>query len=108
LGSHWTSVAGIPARSGAALDDLRCTLALRLYANKEFFKGNISSASALYKMLFMNNEKNKIIVFDDLDALLEALKKAKPSNAKGVYLKKITLSSTMGPGVTVEQSSLSL
>ena len=44
----------------------------------------------------------------NLDALIEALKKAKPSSAKGVYLKKIVLSSTMGPGVTIEQSSLSL
>ncbi len=43
---------------------------------------------------------------ENLVALLEALKKAKPSAAKGVYLKKITLSSTMGPGITVDQSSL--
>lgn len=39
-------------------------------------------------------------------ALLADLKKAKPSNAKGVYMKKATLSTTMGPGVTVDLSSL--
>ena len=35
------------------------------------------------------------------------LKKAKPSSAKGVYLQKISLSTTMGPGVLVDQASLS-
>jgi large subunit ribosomal protein L1 len=52
--------------------------------------------------------------FDDeklktnLQALLADLVKAKPATAKGQYLQKIALSSTMGPGVTVDQSSLSL
>ena len=41
----------------------------------------------------------------NLGALLEALSKARPAAAKGHYLKKISLSSTMGPGVRVEQSS---
>jgi len=42
----------------------------------------------------------------NLDALMAALNKAKPSAAKGVYIKKISVSSTMGPGVGVDQSSL--
>ncbi len=42
----------------------------------------------------------------NLAALLEALSKAKPAAAKGVYLKKISVSSTMGVGVRVDQSSL--
>ena len=42
----------------------------------------------------------------NLKTLLVDLQKAKPAAAKGVYLKKITLSSTMGPGVTVDLSSL--
>ena len=41
-------------------------------------------------------------------ALLLDLIKAKPSTAKGQYLQKISLSSTMGPGVTVDQSTLTL
>src|SRR3990170_357969 len=45
---------------------------------------------------------------ENLQALLLDLVKAKPSTAKGTYLQKISLSSTMGPGVTVDQSSLSL
>ncbi|MEJ2693974.1 MAG: 50S ribosomal protein L1 [Candidatus Thiodiazotropha sp.] len=45
---------------------------------------------------------------ENLESLLAALVKAKPSSAKGVYLKKVTVSSTMGPGLTVDQSSLSV
>lgn len=43
---------------------------------------------------------------ENLEALLSDLKKAKPASAKGVYLKKISLSSTMGPGVAVDIASL--
>ncbi|MFV8818739.1 50S ribosomal protein L1 [Haliea sp. E17] len=42
----------------------------------------------------------------NLEAVLSDLKKAKPSSAKGVYLRKISLSTTMGPGVTIDQSSI--
>jgi large subunit ribosomal protein L1 len=43
---------------------------------------------------------------ENLEALLDALKKAKPSTAKGTYIKKVSLSTTMGAGVTVDQSTL--
>lgn len=45
---------------------------------------------------------------ENLRALLADLQKAKPSASKGVYLKKVTVSSTMGPGVVVDQSSLAI
>jgi large subunit ribosomal protein L1 len=45
---------------------------------------------------------------DNLQALLLDLIKAKPSTAKGQYLQKISISSTMGPGVIVDQTSLTL
>jgi len=45
---------------------------------------------------------------ENLTALLQDLQKAKPAASKGIYLKKVCVSSTMGPGVPVEQSSLSL
>lgn len=38
----------------------------------------------------------------NINALIADLKKAKPATAKGTYLKKITLSSTMGPGLTID------
>ena len=44
---------------------------------------------------------------ENLLALIDALNKAKPAAAKGVYLKKIAVSSTMGVGVRVDQSTLS-
>jgi len=45
-------------------------------------------------------------VTGNLEALLADLRKLKPTAAKGVYIKKITLSSTMGPGLWIEQSSI--
>lgn len=50
--------------------------------------------------------------FDDsalkanLEALVADLKKAKPASSKGVYLKKVSLSTTMGPGLSIDLSSL--
>jgi large subunit ribosomal protein L1 len=44
---------------------------------------------------------------ENVEALLDNLRKIKPSTSKGVYLKKITLSTTMGPGLVIDQGSLS-
>jgi large subunit ribosomal protein L1 len=65
------------------------------------------------------NDKNGIIhasigkiafeaghIQENLESLLEALKKAKPSSAKGTYIQKVSLSTTMGAGVVVSQGSL--
>lgn len=43
---------------------------------------------------------------ENLNALLADLNKIKPASAKGQYVKKITVSSTMGPGIAVDQASL--
>lgn len=43
---------------------------------------------------------------ENLNALIDALTKAKPATSKGVYLRKVSVSSTMGAGVRVDQSSL--
>jgi large subunit ribosomal protein L1 len=43
---------------------------------------------------------------DNLAALVDALNKSKPSSSKGVYLRKVSLSSTMGPGIRVDLSSI--
>jgi large subunit ribosomal protein L1 len=45
---------------------------------------------------------------ENLEALLLNLNKAKPSAAKGIYMKKVTVSSTMGPGLTVDHSALNI
>ncbi len=43
---------------------------------------------------------------ENLATLLAELNRAKPSTAKGIYMKKVTVSTTMGPGIVVDQSSL--
>ncbi len=45
---------------------------------------------------------------ENLEALLSDLIKAKPSSAKGVYVKKVSVSTTMGPGLSVDLSTLSM
>jgi len=65
------------------------------------------------------NDKNGIIhcslgkvafeekaIAENLAALVADLKKAKPANAKGAYVKKVTLSTTMGPGIAIDLSSV--
>ena len=43
---------------------------------------------------------------ENLEALIVDLKKTKPASAKGIFLKKVTLSTTMGPGLIIDQASL--
>jgi large subunit ribosomal protein L1 len=50
-------------------------------------------------------EHDKLV--ENVRAFIDAVNKAKPSGAKGSYLKKISLSSTMGPGVSVDLGTLS-
>jgi len=45
-------------------------------------------------------------LIENLESLLADLNKAKPSSAKGIYMEKVSLSTTMGPGIVVDQSSL--
>ena len=45
---------------------------------------------------------------ENLEAVLADLKKAKPAASKGIYMKKVTLSTTMGPGLVIDQSSLEI
>ena len=45
-------------------------------------------------------------VKENIEALISDLRKAKPASAKGVFLKKITLSSTMGPGLVIDEASI--
>jgi large subunit ribosomal protein L1 len=49
-----------------------------------------------------------VSIKENLEAVINDLKKAKPTTAKGIYLKKITLSTTMGPGLLIDQASLNI
>jgi large subunit ribosomal protein L1 len=41
-------------------------------------------------------------LYDNLVALMDAIRKAKPSGAKGSYIRRVTVASTMGPGIKVD------
>ncbi len=69
--------------------------------------------------VYYRNDKNGIIhttigkinfesckLKENLEAILVAIKKSKPSQAKGTYIKKISLSTTMGAGITIDPSGL--
>lgn len=45
---------------------------------------------------------------ENLQSFLGALRRARPASAKGIFLKKVTVSSTMGPGLVVDQTSLTI
>ncbi|MCY4200202.1 MAG: 50S ribosomal protein L1 [Gammaproteobacteria bacterium] len=47
-------------------------------------------------------------VQENIEALLSDLKRVKPASSKGIYLKKLTLSSTFGPGLAIDLSTLSI
>ena len=47
-------------------------------------------------------------IVENINALLADLRKLKPASAKGIYIKKITLSSTMGPGLVLDLTSFSM
>lgn len=49
-----------------------------------------------------------IAIKENLEALVSDLKRSKPSTSKGIYLQKIALSTTMGPGLLIDQSSLAV
>ncbi|MCF6346223.1 MAG: 50S ribosomal protein L1 [Thiomicrorhabdus sp.] len=51
-------------------------------------------------------EFDSVKLKENLNVLLEELVKAKPASAKGIYLKKVSVSSTMGPGLLIDQSTL--
>jgi large subunit ribosomal protein L1 len=45
---------------------------------------------------------------ENIVALIDAIKKAKPSSAKGIYIKRVSVSSTMGPGLSVDGASVDI
>jgi large subunit ribosomal protein L1 len=48
------------------------------------------------------------LIKENIQALINDLRKSKPASAKGQYLKKVTVSTTMGPGITIDQASLEI
>ena len=48
------------------------------------------------------NEKLK----ENIEALIDAVKKAKPSAAKGKYFRSVTITTTMGPGIAIDETKI--
>ncbi|MDR1663191.1 MAG: 50S ribosomal protein L1 [Endomicrobium sp.] len=86
-------------RSGTVTFDIGVTV-------KELKKGRVEYKSDSFGIIHVpvgkaSFDKEKLI--DNIKALVEAVLKAKPSNSRGRYIKSISISSTMGPGIYVEQ-----
>lgn len=64
-------------------------------------------AGIVHATIGKKNFKAEALV-TNLNALLVDLKKLKPSSAKGIYFKKITISTTMGPGVILDQTTVNV
>jgi large subunit ribosomal protein L1 len=45
------------------------------------------------------------MLYDNMATVIEAIKKAKPASSKGIYIRKVTLTSTMGPGIVVDPNA---
>jgi len=99
------------SRSETALTRGRCGLwDWDLARGRMFWSGSMFELVGLAPRdeLIGFGEVTRLIHPDDGDlmALVEALNKARPSGTKGIYLRKLSVSSTMGPGVRVDQSTL--
>ena len=47
-------------------------------------------------------------LYENLAALMEAIKKARPAAAKGTYIRRITLTTTMGPGIKIDPAPVAI
>ena len=105
------TVAGAASATGAAEETVRFARlhALKLAALLERHHDRLPPAALKNKLVrnFLDAMRPR---FGDrlvarVQAFVQAVNRAKPSGAKGTYVKKISLSSTMGPGVSVDVAS---
>jgi large subunit ribosomal protein L1 len=86
-------------KSGTVTFDIGATL-------KELKKGRVEYKNDSFGIIHVPVGKasfDKEKLFDNIKVLVDAVLKTKPSSAKGQYIKSISISSTMGPGIYVEQ-----
>lgn len=91
------------AKSGTVGTDLGDIVAQRKKGQIEY--RNESKAPVVHSLIGKVSFEASALQ-QNCEALLDALKRAKPSSAKGTYFKSITLSATMGPGIKVDPTSL--
>jgi len=91
------------AKSGTVGTDLGDIVAQRKKGQIEY--RNESKAPVVHSLIGKVSFEVSALQ-QNCEALLDALKRAKPSSAKGTYFKSVTLSATMGPGIKVDPTSL--
>jgi large subunit ribosomal protein L1 len=91
------------AKSGTVGPDLGQIVADRKKGQIEY--RNEPKAPVVHSLIGKASFENAQLV-ENLEALVDAVRRAKPSSAKGTYLHKIILSATMGPGVAVDPASI--
>ena len=91
------------AKSGTVGPDLGQIVADRKKGQIEY--RNEPKAPVVHSLIGKASFENAHLT-ENLEALVDAVRRAKPSAAKGSYLQKITLSATMGPGVAVDPASI--
>ena len=88
----------------------------QLTKNRETFEV-FANIARLLKRLLAGVEPNETLfsdlinglsILENLKVLLSAIMKAKPSSSKGIYMKNLVLSSTMGPGVVIDLQTLNI
>lgn len=91
------------AKSGTVGPDLGQIVADRKKGQIEY--RNEPKAPVVHSLIGKASFENSHLA-ENLESLVDAVRRAKPSSAKGSYLQKITLSATMGPGVAVDPASI--
>jgi large subunit ribosomal protein L1 len=91
------------AKSGTVGPDLGQIVADRKKGQIEY--RNEPKAPVVHSLIGKASFENAQLI-ENLESLIDAVRRAKPSSSKGSYLQKITLSATMGPGVAVDPASI--
>jgi large subunit ribosomal protein L1 len=91
------------AKSGTVGADLGRIVSDRKKGQIEY--RNEPKAAVVHSLIGKSSFETSALT-ENASALIDAIRRAKPTSAKGTYLKAITLSSTMGPGVKVDPASV--
>lgn len=76
---------------------------------EEIKKGKVAfknDATSNIHQVFGKVDLDEAKLLENLNMLIEAVKKAKPSGSKGIYIKSLTIATTMGPGIPIDTSLL--
>lgn len=90
-------------KDGTVTNDLTKTIR-ELQAGKVSFRAEKDSGIVHVPIGKMSFDENKLL--QNFSAVMDAIQKAKPSSAKGIYIRSVYVSSTMGPGLKIDLGSL--